>query len=83
MRRRVLHMLSTGSLSAFSNANLVNSSGASGGVSGAGAIPIRDARLAPPSRPAGGPAQTQSAPATAPVVPGQQLPRGSLLNLSV
>jgi len=72
-------MLSTGSLSAFSSANLVGTG--IGGTGGVGVTPVRDVRLAPP-----GPAANTSAPIqTAPqaTAPGQVLPRGSLLNLSV
>ena len=85
-------MISTGSLSAFSNANLVtpgNGAGlSSAGISGAGATRIRDVRLSPANglgnSGSGGSPPLQSAPQTLPsATPGQALPRGSLLNLSV
>jgi len=78
MRRRVLRMLSTGSLSAFSNANLIGPG--VGGVGGTGITPVRDVRLAP-AAPAAAPLLSQ--PPTPPASPGQVLPRGSLLNLSI
>jgi len=52
-----------------------------GGVGGAGATPVRDVRLTPPGRSSAAPAPIQLAPSAA--TPGQILPRGSLLNLSV
>jgi len=74
-------MLTTGTLSAFTHANLVGPG--VGGVAGTGVTPVRDVRLAPPSASATTPAQGQSLPAPLSASPGQILPRGSLLNLSV
>ncbi len=83
MRRKVLHMISTGSLAAFSSANLTGP-GNMPGVNGSRVTSIRDARMAPSSRPSGSGSTQQAAPQASPQVnPGQILPRGSLLNLSV
>jgi len=73
MRRMVLHMLTTGSLSAFSSANLT----VPGGLGGVAAAALGNARIAPAPRASEGAAQTAALPSD------QPLPRGSLLNLSV
>ena len=80
MSDRLLHMIAPSSLSAFS-ASVTN------GVLGAfGPSPVQPVRARASGAPSGG-TQTLSAPngAAAPpnVPPGQTLPRGSLLNLSV
>jgi hypothetical protein len=80
MRDILLHMISPGSLSAFS-ASVTD--GAIGSVTGAGAVqPVRsrstisDSAAVPQKLLPQGGAQPQPA-------PGQTLPRGSLLDLSV
>ena len=77
MRRRLLHMSSPSSLSAFSASA---SGGVVGGVSAMGSVgrpaATHEARVAP--APAALPG-----PMSPPPPPGQRLPRGSLLNLSV
>ena len=77
MRRMIVRMIATGSLSAFSAAALHGPGGLGGGV-----MPIKTPRL--PAGPAAGAAAATPAapPATAPQ-PGRALPRGSLLDLSV
>ncbi|MDA8252819.1 MAG: hypothetical protein M0Z28_27125 [Rhodospirillales bacterium] len=75
MRRMILRMIATGSLSAFSAAAL-HGPGALGG----GAMPVKLPRL--PAAPARGPSAAPASPAAAPQ-PGRVLPRGSLLDLSV
>lgn len=75
MRRMILRMIATGSLSAFSAAAL-HGPGAMGG----GVLPVRTPKLpVAPSSAAGSAAPAQQA---APQ-PGRVLPRGSLLDLSV
>ena len=78
-------MLSTDSLSAFSSANLVGYDvNGVGGASRAGVTPIRETRMQPAGGASRGTAPGQAAPQSVPpVAPGQNLPRGSLLNLSV
>lgn len=76
MRRMILRMIATGSLSAFSAAAL-HGPGALGGA----VHPVRTPPLPPrPAAPAA--AAAPSAPQTAPQ-PGRILPRGSLLDLSI
>lgn len=78
MRLRVLRMLTTDSLTAFSSANLTTT-----GLAGsAGITQVRDVRLTPPSA-ASAPAKLQAAPSLPATPPSTTLPRGSLLNLSV
>ena len=82
MRPRLLHMISPVSLSAFS------ASATNGVVSVSGAVSPSPAGRIPPlnplrTTPQGG--NAPSIPSSPPpgVAPGQRMPRGSLLNLSV
>ena len=75
MRRMILRMIATGSLSAFS-ASALQGPGALGGA----IWPPRVGTL--PGAPAA-PAGNQAAPDPAAVQPGRTPPRGSLLDLSV
>ena len=80
MRRRLLHMISPTSLSAFS-ASVTNGAV----LPGAGvdrAAGVSKARVPPQAGPASG-AATGTTPLPQGMPPGQRLPRGSLLNLSV
>lgn len=81
MRRMILRMIATGSLSAFSAAAL-NGSGAVGG----GVLPVKGPKLQ--AAPAVSPVPAQAAPGlVAPTLavpaPSRSLPRGSLLDISV
>ncbi len=71
-------MISSASLAAFSSA---------AGISPAGALPLSPLRAGTSGTGAGGAPNALGAPGTAPkpgtMAPGQILPRGSLLNLSV
>ncbi len=75
MRRMVLRMIATGSLSAFSAASLQGPAALGGGVTR-----VRTPEL--PSAPARPPGAVPAPPAGA-AAPGRALPRGSLLDLSV
>lgn len=79
MRRMILRMIATGSLSAFSAAALQGPQALGGS---AGVQPARFPKLSgSAAQPATGSAQPL--PQTAAPKPGQTLPRGSLLDLSV
>ncbi len=76
MRPRLLRMISPHSLSAFS-ASIAN-----GGIAAAG--PVQKARSQQPPAPGPAPAPQSTGPAPGtPRQPGQLLPRGSLLDLTV
>lgn len=76
MRATIDRMISSGSLSAFS------ASATNGAVSVRPSQPVRAQSAAPPNLMAGQGNTTQGQSAVRPA-PGQILPRGSLLNLSV
>ncbi len=75
MRRIILRMIATGSLSAFSAAALQGP-----GRLGGAALPARTPALPEPSAT---PLPPRSTPPSAVPQPGRALPRGSLLDLSV
>ena len=76
MRRMILGMIATGSLSAFSAAALQGP-----GAIGAGVTPVRFPKL--PGGAAAPPSAVPAAPQQSAPQPGRALPRGSLLDLSV
>lgn len=76
MRRMIVRMIATGSLSAFSAAALQGP-----GAIGGGPMPVRFPKV--PSGSGGGSSAAPPAPPPAAAQPGQALPRGSLLDLSV
>lgn len=78
MHLTILHMISNGSLSAFS-ASVAK--GALGPVNAA--TPVQRIRAQAPSQPAGVATAPGGRSTPPPVQPGQILPRGSLLDLSV
>jgi hypothetical protein len=85
MRRMILRMIATGSLSAFSSATLPelpSQQGPLGAVDGGAGRQARAGQVQPPVQPA---PQLLLDPgkATAPSTPGRPPPRGSLLDLSV
>jgi hypothetical protein len=84
MRRMILRMIATGSLSAFSTAALQGLPSQAGRVTGpdATAQRTRTAQVQPPVQPAP-PAVALEQAKPAPQATGRALPRGSLLDLSV
>jgi hypothetical protein len=77
MRRRLLDMISPHSLSAFS-ASIAN-----GGISAAGHVQKARSQQAPAQATAPAPQSTGSAAPGTSRQPGQMMPRGSLLDLTV
>ncbi len=84
MRASVLRMISTGSLSAFS-ASITNGSLGNGSLGGvAGAAPVQKVFAARSQPQQAAPAQQSAGGRPVPqMAPGQIMPRGSLLDLSV
>jgi hypothetical protein len=76
MRRMILRMIATGSLSAFSAAALHGPGRLGGAVQ-----PARTPALPEPA--AAAPSPSRGTPSSAAPQPGRALPRGSLLDLSV
>jgi hypothetical protein len=84
MRPTLLRMIAPSSLSAFSASNGVARDAAAGGISSASPIqPVRAQSQVAPGRPGSGAAQSGGPQAPPTLAPGQVLPRGSLLDLSV
>lgn len=79
MRRMILRMIATGSLSAFSASVLSSGLHGPGRLSGA----VQPARTPALPEPAAAPAPSRGTPPAAAPQPGRVLPRGSLLDLSV